>query len=87
MQFEFDDAKDASNRAKHGVSLALGALVISSPIGWVIDDRHDYGEVRINAFGLIRERLFVCTHTMRGDTVRIISIRRASRREQRHWLP
>jgi uncharacterized DUF497 family protein len=87
MQFEFDDAKDASNRAKHGVSLALGALVISSPIGWVTDDRHDYGEVRINAFGLIRERPFVCTYTMRGDTVRIISVRRASRREQRHWLP
>jgi hypothetical protein len=60
-------------------------LVISSPIGWVIDDRH--GEERINAFGLIRERLFVCTYTMRGDTVRIISVRRASRREQRHWLP
>jgi uncharacterized DUF497 family protein len=86
MDIEFDDAKDAANRAKHGLSLALGAVVIANPIGEVMDDRQDYGEPRINAFGLIASRLFACTYTMRGEVYRIISVRKASRQEQRTWL-
>ena len=86
MEFEFDDAKDAANRAKHGVSLALGALVLETPIGSMMDGRQDYGKPRINAFGLINGRLFVCTDTMRGEVYRIISVRKASRQEQRTWL-
>jgi uncharacterized DUF497 family protein len=86
VEIEFDDGKDAVNRAKHGVSLALGALILANPVGEVIDDRRDYGEQRMNAFGLVQGRLFACTYTMRNDTRRIISVRRASRQEQRTWL-
>ena len=86
MEFEFDGTKDAANLAKHGVSLALGAVVLANPIGEVVDDRREYGEHRINAFGLVGGRLFACTYTIRNDARRIISVRRASRLEQRTWL-
>jgi hypothetical protein len=68
------------------VSLALGVIVLENSIGEVVDDRRDYGEARINAFGLVEGRLFVCTYTMRGKVNRLISVRKASRQEQRTWL-
>ena len=87
MEIEFDDAKDDANRAKHGLPLALGAVVLENLIGEVMDDRRDYGEVRFNAFGLIAGRLYACTYTKRGSVYRIISLRKASRQEQRLWQP
>lgn len=86
MEIEFDEAKDASNIRKHGVSMALAGVLLANPIGEVIDDRYDYGETRLNTFGLIEGRLFVCTSTPRGQTRRVISMRKANRREQRAWL-
>ena len=83
----FDPAKDAANRAKHGVSLVLAALVLEHRVGEVVDNRRDYGEVRVNAFGLIGERLYVCTYTLRGAVCRVISLRKASSKEQRQWRP
>jgi uncharacterized protein len=69
------------------VSLALGAVVLENCIGSVVDNRKDYGEIRINAFGPVDHRLFVCTYTMRGETYRLISVRsKASRQEQNTWL-
>ena len=87
MEIEFDDAKDDANRAKHGLPLTLGAVVLENLIGEVMDDRRDYGEVRVNAFGLIAGRLYACTYTKRGSVYRIISLRKASRQEQRLWQP
>ncbi len=86
MDFEFDDTKDAINIANHGVSLALGEAVIRGLVGEAMDDRRNYGETRINAFGLIEGRLFACTYTIRSGATRIISVRKANRREQRKWL-
>ena len=86
MDIEYDPEKDAANRAKHGVSLALGAVVLENCIGSVVDNRRDYGETRINAFGPVNNRLFVCTYTMRGETHRLISVRKAGRQEQNTWL-
>jgi len=86
VNIEFDDVKDATNLAKHGVSLAVGAVILANLVGEVVDDRQDYGERRMNAFGLVQGRLFVCTYTLRNDARRIISVRRASRQEQRIWL-
>jgi uncharacterized DUF497 family protein len=51
-----------------------------------VDDRRDYGERRINAFGMVNGGLFACTHTLRNDVRRIISVRRASRQEHPVWL-
>jgi hypothetical protein len=86
MDVEYDSDKDAANLAKHGVSLALGVIVLENCIGAVVDERRDYGEIRINAFGPVNNRLFVCTYTMRGEIHRLISVRKASRQEQNTWL-
>lgn len=87
MDIEFDSGKDEVNRFKHGVPLALGAEVLRNRVGQIIDDRRDYGEARFNAFGLVNGRLFVCTYTMRDQIYRLISVRKASKQEQRIWQP
>jgi uncharacterized DUF497 family protein len=86
VDIEFDTAKDETNRLKHGMPLALGAVVLMNMVGRIEDDRCDYGERRFNAFGLVDRRLLVCTYTTRGDTYRLISVRKASEQERRTWL-
>ena len=58
MRYVFDPAKDAVNRAKHAVSLALAEILFTGPHVSMTDDRFDYGEIREVAFGLINDRLF-----------------------------
>ncbi|WP_284945513.1 BrnT family toxin [Acidisoma cladoniae] len=86
MRVEFDQAKDQANRSKHGVSLAVGFFVLDGQAGEVVDPRHD-SEERLITFGLVGSRLFVCVWTLRGDAARIISVRKANKKEQRRWLP
>lgn len=51
----------------------------------VPDLRRDYGETRLRVFGMIDSRLHVGVITRRGDVTRVISLRRANRREQRTY--
>ena len=81
----FDTAKDAVNQAKHGVSLALAEVLFAGPSIAVLDDRFDYGEVREVAFGRINGRLFVCVYVDRGAQRRVISLRKANKREERRY--
>jgi uncharacterized DUF497 family protein len=85
VRYVFDSAKDAANRAKHGVSLALAEILFAGPHRRVVDDRFDYGEVREVAFGLINARLFVCVFADRRGERRVISLRKANRREVRRY--
>jgi uncharacterized DUF497 family protein len=81
MAITFDPAKDAANIAKHGVSLSLtGEMELSAAV-IVIDDRKAYGEARYLAFGLIAGRAHCLVFTVRGVDVRVISLRRANRKE------
>lgn len=86
MEIEFDPAKDAINRRKHGVSLSLGTVVLSNLVADELDEDEDYGEERTRAFGFVGVLLYVCIHTMRGTVARIISVRRATRVEERRCL-
>lgn len=81
MEIELDSAKDKANVAKHGISLAAAELMFQGLIQEFVDDRVEYGEERIIAQGFIAGRLFVCVYTWRGGIRRIISLRRASRKE------
>ncbi len=87
MEIEFDAAEDAANAAKHGVSLRAGRAVLENLVGEQQDPRPCGGEVRVQAFGLIGGRLFCCVYTTRDGARRIISVRVASRKEVRRWLP
>lgn len=89
MDIEFDAAKDRSNRAKHGVPLAIGRIILENRIGDEADPRRYESalgpEQRRVAYGLVAERLFVAVYTLRGETYRLISVRKANTREQRKW--
>ena len=82
---EFDPAKDAVNRAKHGISLAAGAELLQGPILVMSDDRRDYGEDRFRAAGSVLGVVYVCTYTYRDGRERIISLRPANRKERRSY--
>jgi hypothetical protein len=81
----FDPAKDAVNRAKHGVSLALAEILFAGRHLSVSDDRFEYGEIREVAFGLINGRLFVCVYADREAERRVISLRKANKREVKRY--
>lgn len=86
MRIEFDHAKDAENQAKHGVSLALAAeLDWDAALVW-INGRFEYGEVRMIALSPKTDTLYYVAFTDRADVRRIISLRRATRREVKHYV-
>ena len=79
-RFEFDPAKNELNRQKHGIGLdAFGGF--DEEIIVLIDDRHDYGEVRFSAFGIIDGLAYNIVFSPRGERLRLISFRRAHREE------
>ncbi len=86
MHIVFDPEKNATNLGKHGVSLSAAAqLDWDAALAW-IDDRADYGELRIVALTPIGDRLFFVVFVDRDETRRIISLRRANRREVNHYV-
>ena len=85
MKYVFDPAKDAINRTKHGVSLALAEILFAGSYVATTDNRFDYGEVRQVAFGLIADRLFVCVYVDRQAERRVISLRKANKREVKRY--
>lgn len=86
MRIEFDPAKDITNRAKHGVSLALaGELDWEAALVW-IDDRIEYGELRAIALAPKIGILYCVAFVDRGEVRRVISLRRANRREVKYYV-
>jgi len=81
MKITFDPAKDEANQAKHGVSLALAVHLDWDGMLVVQDQRHDYGEDRYKGIALLDGRLYSVIYTPRDDTMRIISLRKASNTE------
>lgn len=81
----WDDAKNTSNKDKHGVGFEAAELLFDGPVIEVVDDRIDYGEVRVNAYGAIAGRLFVCCYTPRDGGRHIISMRKCNAREIRRY--
>jgi uncharacterized protein len=81
VRFAFDPAKDAINRAKHGVSLSEAASLDWSRVLAKLDTRTDYGEPRQIGYGPIGRRLYCVVFVDHGGTLRIISLRKANNRE------
>lgn len=85
MKTEYDATKDAANQQKHGVSLSLANRIEWQDVLCFVDDRADYGELREVGFAVIEQRLYVVVFVQRGDTMRIISLRKANKRELKHY--
>ena len=86
MRIEFDPAKDEANQAKHGVSLLMAVeLDWEAALVWV-DERFEYSEMRLIALAPDTEILYYVAFVDRGEARRVISLRRANRREVKHYV-
>jgi uncharacterized protein len=86
MRYEWDEAKNRSNIAKHGFDFADAARVLTGRCVTFVDNRFDYGEERFISIGTFKGRVVVIAHTPRGpDVTRIISMRKANHREQKTY--
>ena len=86
MKIEFDPAKDVANQAKHGVSLSMASdLDWEAALVWV-DERFEYRETRMIALAPETEILYYVAFVDRGEVRRVISLRRANRREVKHYV-
>lgn len=86
MRFDFDPNKNRLNLEKHGLSLSLAEeLDWDAALLW-IDDRQDYGETRVLALAPKTEILYYVAFVDRADVRRIISLRRANRREVKRYV-
>jgi uncharacterized protein len=81
--YEWDKAKNRSNFAKHGLDFGDAEQVFAGPCVTFQDGRFDYGEERLITLGLLDGRVVIIAHAPRGEATRIISMRKANRREQK----
>jgi uncharacterized protein len=85
--FEWDQNKARANLVKHGVSFLDAATVFADPLSRTIPDPdHSQLEDRWIVLGQMHQKhLLVVVYTERGDNIRMISARRASRRERKQY--
>jgi uncharacterized DUF497 family protein len=84
MDFDWDPGKARINLAEHKVDFNEAKLVFKDPFAIDLDDdREDYGEERRTILGRVGTRVLFVAYTMRDEnTVRLISARKATRRER-----
>ena len=86
MLSEWDDEKHSRNVALRGVGFDAGATIFAGAVVEWPDERRDYGEARVRAVGMCNGEVLHVVFTDRGDVRRIISVRKANRRERLTWL-
>lgn len=87
MQFTWDPAKARQNQLDHGVSFEEATTVFGDPLAATIPDPdHSIGEERFITMGQSSAgQLLVVSHTEEGDTIHIISARRATSHERKDY--
>ena len=82
MEFEKDGAKNTACFTRRGFDFAYAVRAFFDPRRIVVQDRRrDYGEDRYRLLGMIDGRAYVAIYTVRVSVIRIISARKANRRE------
>ena len=87
LSFEWDAAKADANWKKHGILFEEASTIFCDPLSLTIPDPlHSDEEDRWVTTGESHQRrLLVVVTTDRGDTIRLVSARRATRRERRNY--
>lgn len=87
MVYEWDSSKAAANLKKHRVAFTEAATVFLDPLALTYQDPdHSEGEQRYITLGeSTRGRVILVAHLDRGDRIRIISVRRATRKEAHEY--
>lgn len=87
INFEFDPIKAARNQTKHGVSFELAVRVFFDPLRIETHDHSEnYGEDRWATIGMVHHSVLYVVYTVRdGDTIRLISARKANDKERKQY--
>jgi uncharacterized DUF497 family protein len=86
MEFEWDESKSDACFAERGFDFAYVIQVFVDPNRLLGHDRRwDYGEDRYQLLGRIENRIFHVAYTLRGSKIRIISARKANKREVKQY--
>jgi uncharacterized DUF497 family protein len=83
MEIEYDPDKSAKNARERGLPFDLAAELEWPKAVIFTDDRFMYGEERLIAFAPMRGRLYTVCYVLRGQVRRIVSFRKANKREER----
>jgi uncharacterized protein len=84
--YAWDEAKRVANLQKHGIDFRDARAIFEGHTVTIEDDRQGYGEQRFVTFGLLEGTLVAVVHTDRDDVIRIISIRKAARNEEKIYF-
>jgi uncharacterized protein len=84
--FAWDETKRRGNLKKHGIDFVDAEKIFAGVTLTAEDTREAYGEPRFLTLGLLEDQVVSVTHTERGDDVRIISIRKATKYEARYYF-
>jgi uncharacterized DUF497 family protein len=86
IKFEWDEQKRQTNLAKHRLDFAIAYRIFADPFALEEEDRSlDYSEPRYKIIGLVDDVLLLAVYAERGDTIRIISLRRATAAERKQY--
>jgi uncharacterized DUF497 family protein len=85
MEYQWDEAKRQANLKKHRIDFIDIVHFDWESAKVFEDDRESYGEQRFNACGFLLGRLVIMTFTLRDEQLRIISLRKATKHEQKYY--
>jgi len=86
MRFEWDNDKNKSKINKHGIDFQTAIRIFEKKTLDKVDDRFDYSEKRIVSLGIIDNvAVIVVVHTDRDGIIRIISARKANKKERNYY--
>ena len=90
MIFEWNEDKNKVNQRKHGIDFDTAKLVFNDPLQISIQDRHKQGEERWQTMGNVEGvMILLVAHTIADtkddETIRIISARKATKRERKYY--
>ena len=83
MRFTWDEKKRRANILNHGFDFVDAKEVFKGFTFTIEDDRFDYGEHRFITVGMLNDIVVVIAHTERNGGIRIISMRKATKNEQK----
>ena len=86
MRIEWDEQKRKSNMKKHGFDFVDAVKVFEGATFTMRDDRFDYSENRFLTLGMLEGIIIVIAHLEEDDLIRIISMRKATKNEQKIYF-
>ncbi|MEZ5424403.1 MAG: BrnT family toxin [Pyrinomonadaceae bacterium] len=85
MEFDWDENKRKANLRNHGIDFVGIDEVFEGETITILDDRFDYGEQRFVTFGMLEGRVVAVAHTETDNRIRIISVRKATKNEEKSY--